>query len=92
MNTTWTVELENKPRNLDRPEFHQPELARKGDKWHNPPQGYKDFMIVDLVTKYVDPVSESIWFIITFSNPLPHLKALHIGEGMGMGTFYQGSK
>ena len=83
MNTTWTVELENKPRNLDRPEFHQPELARKGDKWHNPPQGYKDFMIVDLVTKYVDPVSESIWYIITFSN---------IGDGMGMGTFYQGSK
>ncbi len=89
---TWTVNLENEPRTLDRPEFHQPALARKGDTWHNPSQGYKELMTIDLVTKYIDPDYESIWYIITFSNPLPHLKALNIGEGMGMGTFYQGSK
>ena len=89
MNTTWTVELENKPRNLDRPEFHHPELVRKGDKWHNPAQGYKDFMTVDLVTKYVDPVSESIWYIITFKQD-SYLKGLNIAEGLSIGTFYKG--
>ena len=87
---TWTVNLEDKPRTLDRPEFYQPELARKGDKWHNPSRGIQEKLTVEYVTKYTDPNYDSTWYIITFSNPLPNLTSLHIGEGMGMGTFYQG--
>ena len=88
----WTVNLETNPRELKRPEFHSPELARKGDKWHNPSQGQDEFLTVEYVTKYVSPEYEAIWYVITFSDPLPHLKGLRIGEGCGMGTFYRGGQ
>ena len=88
----WTVNLEDAPRQLERKEFHRPELARRGDKWHNPSQGEHDFLTVEYVTKYVDPNYEAIWYVITFSDPKPHLKGLRIGEGLGMGTFYQGEQ
>jgi hypothetical protein len=87
----WSINLEAEPRQLNRPEFHRPDLARKGDKWHNPSAGVNEFLTVEYVTKYVDPRYESIWYVITFSDPLPHLKGLNIAEGLGMGTFYQGA-
>lgn len=90
MSNTWSVNLEELPRELNRPEFHDPSLVRKGDLWHNPSQGQHDKLFVDTVTKYVDPDYESIWYIITFEQE-SYLKALNIGEGMGLGTFYVGS-
>jgi len=91
MNSLDTINLENAPRTLERVEFHRPELARKGDKWHNPSVGQNEFMIVEYVTKYVSYTYCETWYVITFSNPLPHLKGLKIGEGLGMGTFYRGN-
>ena len=90
MITFDTIPLENAPRTLEREEFHRPELARKGDKWHNPSAGQHDFMIVEHVTKYVSYTYGETWYSITFSNPLPHLRGLRLGEGLGMGTFYRG--
>ncbi len=90
--TIWTVALENEPRNLDRSEFYNPTLVRKGDQWHNPSKGIEEKLTVEYVTKFVDPDYESMWYTITFSNPLPNLTALHIGEGMSMGTFYKGAE
>ena len=91
MSNLETIKLENAPRTLDRVEFHRPELARKGDKWHNPSAGQHDFLTVEFVTKYVSYTYAETWYVITFSDPLPHLKGLQIGEGLGMGTFYQRS-
>lgn len=90
MSNIWSENIGELPRDFNRPEFHNPALVRKGDLWHNPSQGYHEKLTVDCVTKYVDPNYESIWYIITFSNPLPRLKALNIADGMGMGTFYKG--
>ena len=85
-----TERLEDAPRTLEREEFHAPALVRRGDKWHNPSVGQHDFMTVEYVTKYSDSNWGDVWYVITFSNPLPHLKGLNIAEGWGMGTFYRG--
>ena len=86
----WTQNLENEPRELNRPEFHNVKFARKGDTWSNPSAGQKDLMIVEYVTKHVDPSYGAIWYTVTFSNPSDSCKGLNIAEGLGMGTFYQG--
>jgi hypothetical protein len=89
--TTKSEALENNPRNLNRPEFHSPALARKGDLWHNPSVGQHEKMTVETVTHYFGNDYGDEWYVITFSNPLPHQpKGLNISAGLGMGTFYQG--
>ena len=92
MSSIYCQGLETLPRELNRPEFHNPALARTGDLWHNPSQGIQDKLTVDKVTKWVDPDYQTITYWITFSNPLPHLTGLSIAEGLGMGTFYAGAE
>jgi hypothetical protein len=88
----FSKNLETAPRTLNRPEFHNPALVRKGDLWHNPSQNYHKKLTVNTVTKYTSPEYESIWYVITFSdNTEGDPTGLNIGEGMGMGTFYQGN-
>lgn len=80
-----TTALETTPRTLNREDFHNPALARKGDKWHNPSVGQKDLLTVEYVTKYVSYTYAETWYVVVFTNGY----AIRIGEGLGMGTFYK---
>ena len=85
-------QIENAPRELTQDYFYAPALARKGDKWNNSATGQHEYLTVDTVTKYTDSGYGSSWYVITFSDPLPHLKGLNIAEGLGMGTFKVGAR
>jgi hypothetical protein len=85
----WSENLEDLPRLVSQEgfTFSSPTMARKGDLWTNPSRGIKEQFIVEYVTKWVHPEYSAIWYIVTFSNPSDLITSLHIGEGMGMGTF-----
>jgi FPC/CPF motif-containing protein YcgG len=86
---TWSRELELAPRVVNEPgfTFSSPALARRGDLWSNPSAGQFGKLTIKYVTKLTDSDHEAIWYIVAFEDPTNLITALHIGEGMGMGTF-----
>ena len=97
MSEMWTEALERLPRherlNKEGTSFNAPRDVRQGDLWDNASAGQNTKMLVELVTKYVDPSQEAIWYIIIFANPndaTPPIKGLNISDGLGIGTFYVG--
>jgi hypothetical protein len=86
---TWSRELELSPRVVNEPgfTFSSPALARKGDLWNNPSAGVMGKFTVAYVTKWTDSDHEEIWYIVAFEEGSELITALHIGEGMGIGTF-----
>jgi hypothetical protein len=88
---TWSENLEELPRPKSLAQqgftFSSPANARKGDLWSNPSAGQFGKLTIKYVTKWIDSDHEAIWYIVAFEDPTNLITALHIGEGMGMGTF-----